>query len=518
MEGRSFLEPGTLLDGSYKIVRVVGAGGFGVTYEAVDVNLGTTVALKEYYPEDFSTRTRDYQIRPSSDRHSGTFEWGRSGFLEEARTLARFRHPSIVQVYRIFEANSTAYMVMAFEHGLSLEKWLRGLGRPPSQDELDRLVDPLLDALEVMHANNFLHRDIAPDNIIIRFDNTPVLLDFGAARKTVAAKTHALTGLFKQGYSPQEQYSTDGKFQGPWSDFYALGATLYRAVTGLPPDEAPSRGLHDTLLPAAQAAKGVYRPGFLAGIDACLKVRPTERPQNVSQVRELFHRPGGVPRQTQDGTSSTRTVTRLVASPPRRRGVALALVAVILLAIAGGVGGVIYLARPDAEKQALAEVQKRAEAEAGARGLAEERQRDLEAQRIARERYMAEVAERQRQEERLRRQAEEDQRRLAAEADQRRRREEEERQRQRDEEERQRQARDVAPDTDIATLPLCERLWRQRNAIFHSFGYCFTSGKAISFFGNANCFRNQGQTWQAMGESNRGLIESIQNQERANAC
>lgn len=321
MERRPYLLPDTRLD-AYSIVRVVGAGGFGVTYEATDLNLGTTVAIKEYFPDDFATRTHDFQVRPSSDRHSQTFEWGRNSFLEEARTLARFRHPSIVQIFRIFEANSTAYMVMAFENGSSLEAWLRGLGRPPLQTELDLLLHPLLDALEQMHANNFLHRDIAPDNIIIRSDMTPVLLDFGAARKTVAAKTHMLTGIFKQGYSPQEQYSTDGKFQGPWSDFYALGAILYRAVTGVPPDEAPSRGVHDTLAPAAQAAKGTYRADFLAGIDACLRMKPADRPQTAQQVREIFFGARKTASQPSIAKVSEKTASRpqldQTASPVRR--------------------------------------------------------------------------------------------------------------------------------------------------------------------------------------------------------
>ena len=132
----------------------------------------------------------------------------------------------------MFEANSTAYMVMRFEQGQSFEAWLKGLGRPPTQEELDRIAAPLLDALEMMHAENFLHRDIAPDNIIVRADGTPVLLDFGAARRAVAEMSRALTGIVKAGYSPQEQYASDSRLQGPWSDIYALGGTLYRAVTG----------------------------------------------------------------------------------------------------------------------------------------------------------------------------------------------------------------------------------------------------------------------------------------------
>src|SRR5690349_8146492 len=159
-------------------------------------------------------------VRPKSDRHAKTFQWGRSSFLEEARTLARFEHPSIVRVTRVFEANSTAYMVMRFERGRSFEGWLQQLGRRPTQEELDRIVAPLLDALRIMHAANFLHRDIAPDNIVVRADGSPVLLDFGAARRAVAEVSRALTGIVKAGYSPLEQYSSDGRLQGPWTDFY----------------------------------------------------------------------------------------------------------------------------------------------------------------------------------------------------------------------------------------------------------------------------------------------------------
>ncbi len=242
MDQRLYLTPGTVLD-SYRIERVIGAGGFGVTYEASDLGLGATIAIKEYFPTDLASRETDASVHPISSRHVQDFDWGRRRFLDEARGLAMFKHPNIVEVYRYFEANDTAYMVMRFEQGQSMEHWLRGLQRLPTQEELDRITLPMLDALETMHAANLLHRDVAPDNIIVRTNGAPVLLDFGAARQTMSAQTHALTGIFKQGYSPQEQYATDGKFQGPWSDLYALGATLFRAVTGTPPDEATSRGL-----------------------------------------------------------------------------------------------------------------------------------------------------------------------------------------------------------------------------------------------------------------------------------
>ena len=278
----------SVLDGGYRIMRVVGSGGFGITYEAEDLNLGTMVAVKEYYPIEFGDRDATMSVRPKSERHKPTFDKGRTNFLEEARTLARFEHPSIVRVSRVFETNSTAYMVMRFEQGMSLEAWLRSLERSPSQNELDLLVTPLLDALEMMHAANFLHRDIAPDNIIVRADGTPVLLDFGAARRAVAEMSRSLTGIVKAGYSPHEQYASDGRLQGPWSDLYAFGATLYRAVTGKPPEESMLRVDEDSMRPAVEAARGDYRREFLAAIDACLKVRHAERPRSVAQLRPML--------------------------------------------------------------------------------------------------------------------------------------------------------------------------------------------------------------------------------------
>ena len=142
MDDRVVLPVNTVLDGSYRIVRVVGSGGFGITYEAEDIKLGTKVAIKEYYPSRLRRPRRHHERQPKSDRHKKTFQWGRSNFLQEARTLARFEHPSIVRVTRVFEANSTAYMVMRFEQGQSFEDWLKGLGRPPTQDELDAIVAP----------------------------------------------------------------------------------------------------------------------------------------------------------------------------------------------------------------------------------------------------------------------------------------------------------------------------------------------------------------------------------------
>jgi formylglycine-generating enzyme required for sulfatase activity len=288
LDNREVLPPNLLLDGSYRIKRVVGSGGFGITYEAEDVKLGTVVAIKEYYPFAFGARTGAMGVRPKSSQHQSTFAWGRCNFLQEARTLARFEHPSIVRVTRVFESNSAAYMVMQFERGKSFEDWLKGLGRTPTQAELDRIVVPLLDALEMLHAANFVHRDIAPDNIIVRADGTPVLLDFGAARRAVGEMSQAPIGIVKAGYSPHEQYASDGSLQGPWSDLYALGGTLYRAVAGRAPVEATLRFDDDPMPRAADLGKGRFRTGFLLGIDSCLTVRQSKRPRSLAVVRPML--------------------------------------------------------------------------------------------------------------------------------------------------------------------------------------------------------------------------------------
>ena len=318
MDSRIGLPANTLLDGGYRIERMVGYGGFGITYEAADINLGTQVAIKEYYPVDFGDRDHTMSVRPRSERDKKTFEWGRSNFLQEARTLARFEHPSIVRVIRVFEANSTAYMVMRFEQGQSFGNWLTHLGRAPTQEELDSIAGPLLDALQVMHSASYLHRDIAPDNIMVRSDGTPVLLDFGAARRAVAEMSRTLTGIVKAGYSPHEQYTSDSRLQGPWTDLYALGGTLYRAVTGQPPEEATLRFDEDRMQPAAQAGKGRYRSDFLAAIDSCLKVRHSERPQSVTQLRSKLLGPN-VP--SKPGVANSAKTLKIASKPQEDVGV-----------------------------------------------------------------------------------------------------------------------------------------------------------------------------------------------------
>ncbi|WP_072395330.1 serine/threonine-protein kinase [Hyphomicrobium sp. CS1GBMeth3] len=279
------LKNGTELVGDYRIERVLGAGGFGITYLADENALDRKVTIKEYFPSDFAARTSTADAAPRSQDCASDYRWGLDRFIEEAQTLARFSHPNIVRVYRYFKANNTAYMVLHFEEGQSLKSWLKGLGRAPRQKELDAIVAPLLDALELIHKQDFLHRDIAPDNIIIRKDGSPVLIDFGSARGEILAHSKTVSALVKPGYSPYEQYAETSRQQGPWTDIYALAATLYHAVTGKRPADSPSRMVKEELVPARDAALSSYRVGFLKAIDDALTLQIEARPQSIAAWR-----------------------------------------------------------------------------------------------------------------------------------------------------------------------------------------------------------------------------------------
>ena len=321
------LPPGTDLIGEFRIERVLGAGGFGMTYLAEETALARLVTIKEYFPTDFAARGQNFAAAPRDEEASADFQWGLDRFIDEAQTLARFDHPHIVRVYRYFKANGTAYMVLAFEEGQSLKAWLRGLGRQPRQAEIDAFTAPLLEALETIHAADYLHRDIAPDNIIIRRDGSPVLIDFGSARGEIAAKTRTVSALVKPGYSPYEQYAESGARQGPWTDIYALGATLYHAVCAKRPPDAPSRVVRDELVPVGDAVLGSYRARFLDAIDRALKLDPASRPQSVLAWRGdllapdspkpgWFKRATGLIPQPSAGTDAASGRTRALPQQP----------------------------------------------------------------------------------------------------------------------------------------------------------------------------------------------------------
>ena len=235
----------------YEIVRVLGAGGFGITYLAFDHRLHGPVAIKEYFYAGLAARDSGGAVAPGSTSKANEFEWGRARFLEEARLLARLDHPNIVRIRRCFEANKTAYIVMDYVEGASLAAVLEEHGRlTPAQWR--PWMEALLDGLEHVHRLAYLHRDIKPANIVIRAEPTgttsPVLIDFGSARRAAAERTRHLTAVHTPGYAPIEQYSSSSR-QGPATDIYALAAVSYRVLAGEPPPGAADRMVKDDYRP-----------------------------------------------------------------------------------------------------------------------------------------------------------------------------------------------------------------------------------------------------------------------------
>lgn len=277
----------------YRIEAMIGAGGFGLTYLAHDGNLNTKVAIKEYLPADFALRSEDQTVQPKSSAAQPTFEWGLKRFLDESRTLASFRHPNIVRVMRFFQANQTAYMVMEFIAGKSLNDWVRAHGSL-NEAGLVSIALPLLDGLDVIHKSGYLHRDIKPPNIFIRDDGAPVLIDFGSARMNLDPNKD-LTSIVSPGFAPLEQYHANGK-QGPWTDIYSFGGVLYWLVTGKKPVEAVGR-IREDIQPSAVSLgdRKLYGVEFLGAIDWALKPNEQDRPQTVSAFRDALARGRGAP-------------------------------------------------------------------------------------------------------------------------------------------------------------------------------------------------------------------------------
>jgi serine/threonine protein kinase/HAMP domain-containing protein len=271
----------------YRIDRVLGQGGFGIAYAATDVNLNARVVIKEYLPEDFAYRATDHSVCARDEYDQEFYQAGLESFLVEARTLATFRHPHIVRVARFFEANRTAYMVLEYERGESLKSWRRKHENAP-EAEIVALLAPLLNGLAVVHRAGYLHRDIKPDNIYVRdADGSLVLLDFGAARQTANEKAEKGT-VVTPGYAAIELYAGGGR-QGPWSDIYSIGATLFWLVTGRKPLDAPARLADPDPQPSARLlGKERYSEEFLGAVDWAIRMHPKDRPQDIDEFRSML--------------------------------------------------------------------------------------------------------------------------------------------------------------------------------------------------------------------------------------
>ncbi len=281
----------------YRMERVIGSGGFGITYLAWDIQLDKAVAIKEYLPSDFAVRSDATSVRPKSTADQDDYQWGLARFLDEARTLARFEHPHLNHVHRYFEDNNTAYLVLDYIEGETLSDLLKREGRLEST-RLQRLVTELLSGLDEVHSADYVHRDIKPSNIMLRKNGSSVLLDFGAARQVLGQRSKSLTSVLTPGYAPMEQYDRKGDDIGPWTDLYALGMVAYRCVSGVIETELidaitrarlAHKGKQDQdMAPAVEVGKGHYPLSLLKAIDWAIKVEENERPQSVAAIQEMI--------------------------------------------------------------------------------------------------------------------------------------------------------------------------------------------------------------------------------------
>ncbi|GMQ91571.1 MAG: hypothetical protein BMS9Abin11_0880 [Gammaproteobacteria bacterium] len=331
--------------GDFEIKSILGIGGFGITYKAWDHVLHCHVAVKEFMPVEFVYRDQNkLDVTAKSEASDKEYQYGLSNFLDEARTLARFNEPNIVRVRRHMEANNTAYLVMDYEDGDSLSNFLIKKKKPLTEEQVRAIIIPILDSLRAVHAKDFLHRDIKPGNIYLRKNGSPVLIDFGSARQALGEHSKTITGIISPGYAPFEQYSPHSK-QGPWTDLYAIGATMYRCITNtgkstVKPSESIARidaiqsGSPDPMKAAVEVGKGKYSKPFLQVIDWMLAVYAKDRPQSVKEVLDRL-----VDNKPALSDDVTRKVKRPASSPSNGAKFAIIGIAGLALIIGLAVGG-----------------------------------------------------------------------------------------------------------------------------------------------------------------------------------
>ena len=282
------LPENTVLAGQYIIQKTLGQGGFGITYKALDRVTGRFVAIKEYFPDSMATRTHgETTVMPFSGDRGDNYAYGKECFLQEAETLAQFiGNDNIVRIYSYFEEYGTAYFVMDFIEGKSLDEYIKQQGGRLSYEETVNILIPVMDALSVVHAKGIVHRDISPDNIFITADGSVKLIDFGAARQSLGDKSQSLDVILKHGFAPKEQYTRRGK-QGPFTDIYALGATFYFALTGKKPPDSLERLDEDEIIPPS--ALGVKLPREAEdAILMSLNVQPADRFQSMEAFKNAM--------------------------------------------------------------------------------------------------------------------------------------------------------------------------------------------------------------------------------------
>lgn len=283
MMSRKLLPSGTILN-RYRIEKIIGEGGFGVTYLAMEPSSQIYVAIKEYFPKSFARRQIGNTIVPNRDaEEQRVFKWGLKRFLDEAKVLARLDHPSVIKVQKYFEMHGTAYLVMEYCDAKPLDKFVHD-NSVISPLKLFQIYSLLLNALEHVHQHGIIHGDLKPSNVLVLNDGTPVLVDFGSARQEML---RLAVGQVSDGYSPPEFYGTSDNV-GPWSDIYGLGATFYKLITGVKVPIATDRSKSDSYIPAANWITDGYSSAFLELIDNSLRLSTSDRPQSISSLKRLL--------------------------------------------------------------------------------------------------------------------------------------------------------------------------------------------------------------------------------------
>jgi serine/threonine protein kinase len=316
----------TRLDKRYCIKSILGEGGFGITYKAHDEKLDRDVAIKEYLPGECAARTSDsVTVQPRTNRVND-YQYGLSQFLEEARVLARFQHSNIVRVTNFIEQNGTAYLVMEFAEGITLNEWLKKKTDIIDEKTILGIITPLLKGLVEVHNSGLMHRDIKPGNIFLRKTGEPLLIDFGAARQALGEHSKSISAIVSMGYAPPEQYTTRGK-QGPYTDLYAVGAVMYKLITGDTPIESPDRSHaraeseNDPLISIKKAGKGKVSDWLLGITDQLLKISPKQRPQSAKAVIDAINNKTEVKISSEAATranvTSNDNKTRIIKSSER---------------------------------------------------------------------------------------------------------------------------------------------------------------------------------------------------------
>ena len=286
------LPAGYQLD-EYRIEHQLSLGGFSIVYLATD-NKGEFVAIKEYLPNSLALRGEG-EIKPLiSEEHIPAFRYGMKCFFEEGRALAKLSHPNVIRVLNFFRANDTVYMVMEYEQGRTLQEFIQKNRAVITENFIRNVFTKLLNGLREVHSHKLLHLDLKPSNIYMRNDYTPVLIDFGASRQTLACDTPMLKPMYTPGFASPE-HSHQREFLGPWSDIYSVGASMYASLAASAPQAADSRMEKDKLIPAMLRWEGQYSDQLLETIDWCLCLNHLYRPQSVFALQkaltEKVHKP-----------------------------------------------------------------------------------------------------------------------------------------------------------------------------------------------------------------------------------